>query len=174
MKKIVILVMSLLAASTFAKGTSEFSAIGSGNFNEKKIGYGMGLEYDKTIKKVNKLDFKLGLGIKYDTYDNGDESPYATKVATLPIYLITKAVYKNYYAKASTGYAHPVETDSSSLKELKGGVYFGVGAGISKGSYSVGLNYDIANYRGESNNSSVAYSNEVQYSKISLQLGYKF
>ena len=174
MKKIAILVMLVTTVSTFAKGASEFSVIGSGNFNENKLGYGIGAEYEKTVKKSEKLDLKLGLGIKYDSYDNGDESSYATKVATLPVYLNAKAVYKNYYAKASVGYTNPLETDNSSLKDLKGGAYYGLGAGINRGNYSVGLNYDVANYEGNFDNSITKYSNKVQYGKVSLQLGYKF
>lgn len=127
MKKTVLLAMLIMAISAFGKDYGEGTVFGALNFNGKGIGYGIGAEYGKNVKKIQKIDLNLGLGLKYNSYDNGDTSEYASKVSTMPIYFNVKGTYLNYYVKGSLGYIIPVKKNESKLDNLKGGAYLGMG-----------------------------------------------
>ncbi len=174
MKKQVLLVMAIITMAAFGKDFGEGTVFGSGNFNGKSLGYGLGGEYSKSIKKIDKVDLALGLGLKYDSFDSTDKTEYATKVGTMPLYFNIKGAYQNYFVKGSLGYIIPLGANDSKLTNLKGGVYLGLGVGMTKDKYVVELNYDIANYEGHYSDTLVEYDDKVNYGKVSLILGYKF
>ncbi len=173
MKK-VLLVMAIFTISVFAKDYGEATVFGTGNLNGKSLGFGIGAEYSKNVKKIEKVDLAVGFGLKYDSYDNNDDTEFATKVGTMPLYLDVKGTYDKYFVKGSLGYTVPVGGSESKLKELKGGLYLGFGIGMNKDNYVFALNYDISNYEGKYSDSLVEYIDNAQYEKMSLILGYKF
>ncbi|MCL2484678.1 MAG: porin family protein [Endomicrobia bacterium] len=139
---------------------------------DMKLGITLSGEY---LRQVNDI-FSFGVGAEYLIGREIDNSNNNTKLSYLPIYVTVKAnpifTLKEVFVKANLGYNILFGvTDLSSSVDTKGGLYYGLAAGyefpsgltldVSYGVYETGLKYGPI---------TVDYS----YSKVGINLGYKF
>ncbi len=212
MKKYLFLILVVLSVSTFAEArifneldVTVFGGVNldgktkiKGYFSDdntteifnrksKEIGYTIGIEVHKQVAKISDIDFKLGLGTKYETGTIFEDYAEETFASTLPLYGSAKLSVPfineaSIYLQGTLGHVFAFkgkfikefEKESKNNRaELKGGLYSGIGVGMETERYNLGLTYNITNYKTKLIDPLDYQEIEFKYSKLTLTVGYK-
>ncbi len=211
MKKYLFLILVILSVPTFAEVTvfggvnlngkakikvssSEEKTTEIASKNSEEIGYTIGIETHKQVAKISDIDFKLGLGVKYETSIIFKEFNGDVYASTLPFYGSAKLSFPstnevNIYIQGTLGFVilfegkvlkdqweelqNNTKSETKSI-EFGGELYKGIGVGMETERYNLGLTYNITNYGCKRTWDSKFLEEKLEYSKVTLAVGYKF
>ncbi|WP_297487804.1 OmpW family outer membrane protein [uncultured Cetobacterium sp.] len=158
--------------------------------NKKTKGFGYELAVEGTQNITDNLEVGLGLAYqnhsKNKTYNGNDFTAKMGKYDSIPLYVTGKYNFDTEstlkpYLKANLGYSFNInesksDIDKTSVKtSVKNGLYTGIGAGIEYNNYLVDLMYQINFAKASlSNGDETSGKSKLDYSRVTLSVGYKF
>jgi len=141
--------------------------------SESDVDGGVSVSFEYLVPVSNKIEWGVGLNYQFNRNLEGASKGFNY----IPIYGIAKYNLDSIYLLGNVGYSmFNFERDLNDQEDLKGGLYYGVGAGLDiSENLTAELMYSVSNgkYEYTDINDDKLISN-YEYSKISLALGYAF
>lgn len=163
------------------------------DFNKKdadSTGFEIAVEGTKEV--MPNLD--AGLGIAYQRHGEVEAETYLGEVLfdsvtiydSIPVYALVKYTFKTYenksfYVKGNLGYSFNLNeedldwfTDITVNSDVDNGLYWALGTGMEVDNWNVELMYQVNYADAEFSYQGEAYSDDLDYSRITLSVGYEF
>jgi hypothetical protein len=171
---------------------SSFSIEGT-DVNKKdadSIGFEIAVEGTKEVMS----NLEAGLGIAYQRHGEVEaESPFGDKLFdsetiydSIPVYALAKYTFKtyenkNFYVKGNLGYSFNLNEenldwlgDTNVNSDVDNGLYWALGTGMEVDNWNVELMYQVNYADTEFSAEGESYSDDLDYSRITLSVGYEF
>lgn len=130
-----------------------------------KTGITIGGEYILDSDK----DLTFGAGFEYQLTR---ETEFKDKFNFIPVYALARYQFDAFYMTVKAGYNLLQFENLPEEAETTGGLFYGIGGGMTFDKFQVELLYSVNN--GEIGTKTGINIMDIKYSKISLSVGYKF
>jgi hypothetical protein len=149
----------------------------AGEDYETNIGISAGFEYFKYFGNI----IAFGAGAVYDFPRNLKDDDIDGNISFVPMYAGVKVrtplegLNNNYlFLSGRLGYGAFIYDDIDDIKSSSGGLFYGVGLGISISYLVIEAIYGISKYSYKTGSGAARESFDEQYSSISIYAGFKF
>lgn len=174
-------------ATRYKKATFA-DALEARNVNDKSgddWGGEVALEY---LREISDSNFLVGGGLAYQRHadvKSANNSWSVGRYDSIPVYVTGKYLITNWdgfkpYVKADLGYSFNTKSGDFNYKtndqnfgsgKIKDGMYYGAGLGVEYNNWTADVMYKVNTAKLDMSNSG---SEKMDYSRVTLSLGYKF